>query len=938
MKISCRRLASLFISLSVTVTFASQLAGQSRPTPGQAAGQGSAQPGKSNAAGSKSPSQPQSAGKGTTSPPVGKPPNVSIQSKLAADVAIFGDKGDYVPCEFSRSDLLTLRPQPDVIIFDAADEDALRSLIIAEALDTDNANAFAPGERDNFVRHIAEASLEGLTPSSAKGKVLYLLSQATAPSIEVGELLSKATKSNPEYAEYLQDTYHIDSKVVVQKLGQSPQPPEIKLDIASALAQEKLAKAPSEANSLLMAAGGTNQNFTKYLSETFSSETFGVDVARQLGSTERSQESKLEVAAEAADAAKQTAAKDLADQADGLALAATLDRTVATGKEVLNSTPAKNQIAQVAQQVTAAITRPLDVACSMATLSYETTRYAFGQKIADEFIPVQIVVRNLNKDREFLVHDAQVAVDEDINGRRGRYASGIDKLTVRTFMLASRDYNHRNLVVHLAQGAGTVLSSVSLVYGAAVKDAANVYSSGFLNALTGVWTDHGTEQLNLLNDEGFSSYRTERTVVPKSGTAEFIIFIRSDQFQEGWWVQDCAENIVVRNPEQLHKSSPKDLAQCVGQFNLDSPDPKCWANTEIGVDLDAARRVCTHFYKSASNRPKSGCSVNADTGEQSCASELVDIGSDPDFEGDLAYFKSNSVPYKKWSPRARALFRELALAVVAGTHIEEQVDTKPTVTKIDCPKDELEDVDFDKGDNGALTCILTGSNLDKIQTLKLRNSADATDTKTANGNVITTTSANSTITKASFTLDALGALPAKLYKVYTVAQDGVESGGDQVIHLSAQAYLPAQGKPDPNSVNLEDLLGKNPKSISITLKGYHLDALQAVRLAKAVDDKTNASVTAFDVSVDPGPTAGQAQVTLKQDDVKKGKISGDFTTQKLELSIALISKDSPNVPIATKQVLYATGNVIAAPTATTKPPLPPIDEKTTPEVKTKPGA
>jgi len=245
-------------------------------------------------------------------------------------------------------------------------------------------------------------------------------------------------------------------------------------------------------------------------------------------------------------------------------------------------------------------------------------------------------------------------------------------------------------------------------------------------------------------------------VVPKSGTAEFIIFVRSDQFQEGWWVQDCTENIAIRNPEQLHTNSSKDLARCVGQFNLDSPDPKCRANTEIGVDLDAARRVCTHFYKSASNRPKRRCTVNAGTREKSCESELVDIGTGTDFAGDLAYFKPNSVPYKKWSPRAQALFRELALTVVAGTHIEEQVDTKPTVTKIDCPRDAIDDLDFDKAENGALTCTLTGSNLDKVQTLKLRNSADATDTKTASGTVTTTTSANSTITKASFTLDALG--------------------------------------------------------------------------------------------------------------------------------------------------------------------------------------
>src|SRR5271154_5922428 len=93
-------------------------------------------------------------------------------------------------------------------------------------------------------------------------------------------------------------------------------------------------------------------------------------------------------------------------------------------------------------------------------------------------------------------------------------------------------------------------------------------SSGFLTALIGVWTDHSTEQLNLLNDEGFSSYRTERTVVPKSGTAEFVIFVRSDQFEQGWWVQDCAEKIIIKNPQALNSMNSKGSASCLGQFNI----------------------------------------------------------------------------------------------------------------------------------------------------------------------------------------------------------------------------------------------------------------------------------------------------------------------------------------------------------------------------------
>jgi hypothetical protein len=97
-------------------------------------------------------------------------------------------------------------------------------------------------------------------------------------------------------------------------------------------------------------------------------------------------------------------------------------------------------------------------------------------------------------------------------------------------------------------------------------------------------------------------------------------------------------------------------------------------SAEIGVDLETARRVCTHYHK---DPPKNIPDCDSDT-DQACVSKLVDIDAVKDVTGDLAYFKPNRVPYKNWSPKAIALFRELSLAVVAGTHIQETTDTKAT--------------------------------------------------------------------------------------------------------------------------------------------------------------------------------------------------------------------------------------------------------------------
>src|ERR1700689_990948 len=149
------------------------------------------------------PSGPSSNNKGSSSSQNGKQTNVSIQSKLAEDALVFSDAGDYVPCEFSRADLLSLRPQPDVFTLSSADEETLRARIIADALEDSNAGAFTPNQRDAFGRDVAPASDVGLTPSQATGKTLFLLAQNTAAPPSVSDLLKWAANSNEQFPDYL---------------------------------------------------------------------------------------------------------------------------------------------------------------------------------------------------------------------------------------------------------------------------------------------------------------------------------------------------------------------------------------------------------------------------------------------------------------------------------------------------------------------------------------------------------------------------------------------------------------------------------------------------------------------------------------------------------------------------------------------------------------
>jgi hypothetical protein len=769
------------------------------------------------------PAQSQSARSKASSQSASKTPSPDDKAKKDDPPATFpgklvdavnsaaGDKSDYIPCFFTRQQLLDLRPEPASAVLSTAQAEVLRASVIKEALDPSNANAFEKGKAQEFAEQIGESVLEGLTQSQATSKILKLLGEATQTQIA-------GIKDNTKLAEVVVDTY---------------------------------------------GEGITPQN-----------RQSRVDTAKQAADSAVDTPAKVAAISKALDGSLNTATvKNLTDKLSG------------TG----DAAASKNNVAQATIQAISAVGRPLDIGCSMSILSYETTRKAFGETMADEYIGVQIVVRNVNPDREFLVQSAEFKVDDDINGRLGRYYSGVDKMTAREYMLASRELGKRNLMISVAQGVGTILSATVPFTGPFVKQFSGVYNGGFTSALTTIFPDHNTEQLKLIDDEGFSNSRTDRTVVPKSGTAEFVIFVSSREFEEGWWTDDCAERIAIQNAPP--KMSAKDQARCIGTFNLGSPNGKC-VTPEIGIDINAARRVCLAEHKDAS------------------------IVLPEDDNPGLAYFKPKSVGYRHWSPQALALFRELSLTVVAGTHVSEESDNTPALTKIDCPVDEKGDVKLESAKDGSIACTLTGTNLDKVAQLKLRNSQDATDTTTADGSV--GTSGDSKSAKASFAVDDLGALAGSAYKVYTVTSAGTEAGGAQLLHFDPSTPVLSAG-PTPTEVDLGSLQAKDAAKVSIKFKGYHLDKLGAIRLSKSSTDTTSLSVSDIDLSVGPSPAANAVTVSLGPDDIK-GKIpASDFTEKKLELSISLLPSSAPNSPIATIQKLFGTGVIKGAASIALKP-------------------
>jgi hypothetical protein len=768
---------------------------------------------------------------------------------------------DYIPCVFTLRELLGLRLRPVSATLTSGDEEDLKELLISEVTAQVNDNTMSPSMKSAFIELVASTSFEGLTPSQALAKVISILQQINAEEIPV-EQLAEAAKAKT-----------VAQLVNLVKL-QLPMGAVDPIDLP--IVQKNLAADLSDGMSPVDRVIQLAANASAALSGVkYSYYEFVVPLqtlTRNLQAVAKDLNTEAQTGGATNNAADQLNAQNIAIQA----------------------------IVESARKgIAAAFERPQDVGCAMSILSWNETRYAFGKLIANEYIGVQVVVRNLNDKQEFSLHDAELSVDTDINGRYGRFYSGRDKLIVRGLSLAQADYTPRNFVVHIADAVGTVMSAALPVAGNMFKDAVGVYNGGFLPGFKTVWTDHSVDQLNLLSDIGFSSSTNYKTVVPKSGSVMFVIFIPSKQFEEGWWVQSCAEHISIPSSSTSSASSnasakPSTSFAPPSSSSL-SPQPQA---PDVGVDLPSVRELCRKYGKRAgdsnsndshNNNISRSVATTSEVSGQTSASTPQGPNPPPRSTANSNPANSNQgsvvlslddVPYRKWSPTSLSIFRELAWAVVAGTHIQE-VQNASAVTQLKCPADDVGNIVFNK--TGTMSCDVTGEGLDKIATLRLRDAQDATDTETADGPV--TVSGDATKAKVTFQLSKLGGLNKPAYKVYSVTTTGVETFANQIIHFDLNPFVtdltPATADPSKQS------------SMVFTVKGFHLDKIAKVQLYEGTYKPGTTPLLQYDP--DSGATASQAAFTVKatDDDLKKKATEGSGQALTVQLSI----KNSSSSPV-----------------------------------------
>ncbi|SRR5579883_186124 len=397
-----------------------------------------------------------------------------------------------------------------------------------------------------------------------------------------------------------------------------------------------------------------------------------------------------------------------------------------------NNQAIQNVALKIVPDQTSKFVEPDDVVCSFSLMQWHETSDNFGRRVANQYVAIQVTVRNLNNQNEFIVHDIQIAVDTGLNRAQfGKFEAARDKLVVRNVAQRGQTEDRRNLIINTLQAVGAIAGGASTAVTQGLPNASEaqdmssavaIFQGPFMTGVTNIFPDHTIEHINHINDLAFSASSTSKTVVPIQGSVPLVTFL-----------------------------SEKPLEQL--------PFSRC------GTSVPRRIWYSAFFYKSPddSQNPLSPGSSSY----LFCQLDRYDDDGNPqptppEFNPSPSYYMK-PYPYRKWNGAALDVLKRRTFVLVGGVHIK-QVASQPTISSISCLPGNDATIDLSKITGPNVTCTLKGENLDLISQVSLQNSLDPNDKTQVQG----TSSVSGDTTQASVTFlkaDLLK-LTGTTYKLY----------------------------------------------------------------------------------------------------------------------------------------------------------------------------
>jgi hypothetical protein len=422
--------------------------------------------------------------------------------------------------------------------------------------------------------------------------------------------------------------------------------------------------------------------------------------------------------------------------------------------------------------------RPNDVSCSFSVLQWKETSDNFGRRVANDYLAIQVTVRNLNKQTEFLIHDVQIAVDTGLNPIQfGRFEAARDKLIVRNVAQRGQSEDRRNLIINTLQAAGAIAGGASAaVTQSGTSDAARnlasavaIFQGPFMTGVINIFPDHTLEHINHINDLAFSASSSSKTIVPIQGSIPLVTFL-SEKPLEQLPFSRCGE---ATKKNFLHGDKTKDAEDATNPGGIKYPF----------------------------------CSIDNDDPTKQ---------PNPPLQADY-YMKP--FPFRNWNAAAIAILQRRIFVVIGGVHIQE-VANSPVVTKVSCPTLTDGTIDLSVVDsNGSVSCTLEGTHLDKAASIKVEQGS------TVKSGALKAASDGNSATIGFKAADFAGA--SGKYELFLTDSSGADLDTKQALNFAVR-------KPDVTNVSfapgtLAAVNAGNP--LTTTLTGTNLDRIQAVTLS-----------------------------------------------------------------------------------------------------------
>jgi hypothetical protein len=162
--------------------------------------------------------------------------------------------------------------------------------------------------------------------------------------------------------------------------------------------------------------------------------------------------------------------------------------------------------------------------CSQALLDYQQTQRVFGKGVADQYIAVEVTVRNLSDDYEYILHDIRLGTTDAV-------VASIDSKLVRGVAENTEQFSARAIAVRLTESSATAFTGIAAFLGNSLLTsvAALVAGPGQLGLKHAI-PDLSIAELNRVNDLAFS---TGGIVIPKHAAVPMVAFLSSKIFVPG---------------------------------------------------------------------------------------------------------------------------------------------------------------------------------------------------------------------------------------------------------------------------------------------------------------------------------------------------------------------------------------------------------------------